>query len=116
MFDPIASAITTPQLVNNLEMVLPSGQPPPAAPDTPKPEIQRIGVEASGQVRLNEQPVTVPVLKSTLERLKSDNPDLAVVVQGADEVDYQNIVGVLDVLRQLDITKVGLATRGEGFP
>ena len=33
-----------------------------------------------------------------------------VVVKGADEVDYQFMVNVLDVLRQLDITKVGLAT------
>ena len=29
---------------------------------------------------------------------------------GADEVDYQNMINVLDVLQQLDITKVGLAT------
>ena len=32
------------------------------------------------------------------------------VVKGADEVDYQNMINVLDVLQQLDITKVGLAT------
>ena len=30
--------------------------------------------------------------------------------KGADETDYQHIVNVLDVLQQLDITKVGLAT------
>jgi biopolymer transport protein ExbD len=33
-----------------------------------------------------------------------------VVVKVADEADYQNLVSVLDVLQQLDITKVGLAT------
>jgi len=33
-----------------------------------------------------------------------------VVVKGADDVNYQNMISVLDVLRQLDITKVGLAT------
>jgi biopolymer transport protein ExbD len=37
---------------------------------------------------------------------------LSVVVKGADAVDYQNMIYVLDVLRQLDITKVGLATEG----
>jgi biopolymer transport protein ExbD len=35
---------------------------------------------------------------------------LSVVVKGADDVNYQNMISVLDVLRQLDITKVGLAT------
>jgi biopolymer transport protein ExbD len=33
------------------------------------------------------------------------------VVKGSDDVDYQSMVNVLDVLRQLDITKVGLATQ-----
>ena len=47
--------------------------------------------------------------------MQSDNPDLSVVVKGADDVDYQNMIYVLDVLRQLDITKVGLATEGAGL-
>jgi biopolymer transport protein ExbD len=34
-----------------------------------------------------------------------------VVVKGADETDYQNMVSVLDVLQQLEITNVGLATQ-----
>jgi biopolymer transport protein ExbD len=34
-----------------------------------------------------------------------------VVVKGSDEVEYQNMVVVLDTLQQLDITKVGLATQ-----
>jgi biopolymer transport protein ExbD len=42
--------------------------------------------------------------------MKSDNPDLSVVVKGAENVDYQNMINVLDVLQQLDITRVGLAT------
>ena len=103
--------ITTPQLVNHLEMALPSGQPPPAATNAPPAAIQRIAVAASGQVTLNDQPVAVPDLKTRLARLKTTDPDLAVVVKGADEVDYQAMVRVLDVLRQLEITKVGLATQ-----
>jgi len=31
-------------------------------------------------------------------------------------VDYQNMINVLDVLRQLDITKVGLATEAQTTP
>ena len=100
--------ITTPQMMNNLEMNLPSGKPPP--PQTEKPKINNIVVDAKGQTFLNDQMVTVAGLKDKLQQLKSDNPDLSVVVRGADEVDYQNMVNVLDVLQQLDITKVGLAT------
>jgi len=100
--------ITTPQMMNNLEMNLPSGKPPP--PQKDKPKINRIAVDAAGQITLNDQPVTLPALKDDLQQLKSDNPDVSVVVKGDDNVDYQNMIGVLDILQQLDITKVGLAT------
>ena len=100
--------ITTPQMMNNLEMTLPSPKPPP--PSQEKPRINKIAVEASGQITLNEQNVTVAELRSGLQSLKASDPDLKVVVKGSDEADYQNMVAVLDVLRQLDITKVGLAT------
>jgi biopolymer transport protein ExbD len=94
--------------MNNLEMTLPSPKPPP--PSKEKPKITKINVAASGQITLNEQNVTVPELKADLQTMKTSDPDLKVVVKGADEADYQNLVSVLDVLQQLDITKVGLAT------
>jgi biopolymer transport protein ExbD len=100
--------ITTPQMMNNLEMNLPSGKPPP--PQKEKPKINHIVVNETGQTFLNDQPVTVAQLRDTLQQLKSETPDLSVVVKGSDNVDYQNMVSVLDVLQQLDITKVGLAT------
>jgi biopolymer transport protein ExbD len=102
--------ITTPQLVNNLEMFLPSSQPPPAKPDAPKPKITKIAVDAQGQTFLSEQPVSVASLKESLQQLKAADPQLGVVVKGSDEVDYQHMIDVLDILQQLEITKVGLAT------
>ena len=101
--------ITTPQLVNNLEINLPSGKPPPAD-NKPKPKPSRIVVSATGQITLNDEAVTVPQLKDKLQVLKTGNPDLGVVLKGSDEVDYQVMVNVMDTLRQLDITKMGLAT------
>ncbi len=98
--------------MNNLEMNLPSGKPPP--PQKEKPKINHINVDAGGQITLNDQPLTLPALKESLQQLKAGNPDLSVVVKGADDVDYQNMVSVLDVLQQLDITKVGLATEETG--
>lgn len=101
--------ITTPQLMNNLEMTLPSGKPPP--PKKEKPRITRIEVDANSHITIDGQPVTVPQLRDKLAALKADNPDLPVVVKGSDDVEYQGMVAVLDTLQQLDITKVGLATQ-----
>ena len=94
--------ITTPQMMNNLEMTLPSGKPPPLQKE--KPKLNHIVVDAKGKTYLNDAVVTVPELKSKLQQLKAADPNLSVVVKGADEVDYQNMISVLDVLQQLDIT------------
>ena len=54
--------------------------------------------------------MTPAQLKEKLTALKAENPDLALVVKGSDEADYQSMVSVLDTLQSLDISKVGLAT------
>ena len=99
--------ITTPQLMNNLEINLPSGQPPK---EKPRVEPVRIEVSAQGQITLDHINVTQPELKTKLAALKAADPELGVVVKGADDTDYQIMVQVLDTLRQLDISKMGMAT------
>ena len=101
--------LTTPQVMNNLEMTLPSGKPQPLKPE-PKPKPNRITVSANGQTSLNGKALALPALKQKLQELKSADPDLRVVVKAEDEAAYQSVVNLLDLLRQLDITKVGLAT------
>jgi biopolymer transport protein ExbD len=100
--------ITTPQLSNDLEMNLPS--PKKTNPPSPPPKINRIGVDAAGRISLNDQSIELPALKQTLASLRASDPETSVVVRGAASVDYQRVIGVLDVLQQVDITKVGLAT------
>ncbi len=99
--------ITTPQLMNSLDMNLPSPKPPKS---DQKPKFTRITIDAKGGVQLNGEFVTLSELKSKLGVLKDSDPDLAVVVKGSDEVEYQRMVSVLNVLQDLDIKKVGLAT------
>src|ERR1700691_2395064 len=82
--------ITTPQMVNSLEMALPSGKPPPANPAAPKPKINRIVVDEKGQVFLNDASVPDGQLKERLRSLKATDPDPKIVVKGADNVDYQS--------------------------
>jgi len=100
--------ITTPQLSNDLEMNLPS--PKKEKPQSPPPKINRIAVDAAGQIFLNDQPMALPALKQILVTMKNADPDTTVVVRGAADVDYQKVIGVLDALQLADITKVGLAT------
>jgi biopolymer transport protein ExbD len=108
--------ITTPQMVNNLEIALPSSQVPPRPPNEKPPVIQRILVDEQGNTFLNDKPLIIPVLRQELTQLKLTDPDPSVVVKAADKTAYQNIINVLDMLRGLEITKVGLATRTTPTP
>src|SRR5581483_10794684 len=90
--------ITTPQMINSLEMALPSGKPPPRNPNEPKPKIHRIVVNEKGQIFLDNEFVAAPDLKEKLRALKKDDPDPKMVVKGEDNVDYQNVITVLDAL------------------
>jgi biopolymer transport protein ExbD len=98
-------------MVNSLEMALPSAKPPPHKPNDPKPKLNRISVDAKGVILLNDEVVPVANLKDKLRTVKASDPDPKFVVKGADDVDYQNMIAVLDALEQLEITKVGLATQ-----
>jgi biopolymer transport protein ExbD len=100
--------ITTPQMMNNLQMSLPSGNPPK---NKDKPKINNIRVEANGDTFLNDQLVTIDQLHDDLVALKEQDPSPNMVVKGADDVDYQHMIAVLDLLQTLDITNMGLATQ-----
>ena len=100
--------ITTPQLSNDLELNLPT--PKKQDKPTPPPKINYVNVDDAGRIFLNRQQMELPRLKESLATMKSADPDLSVVVRGAANVDYQKVVGVLDTLQVLEITKVGLAT------
>jgi biopolymer transport protein ExbD len=100
--------ITTPQLSNDLEMNLPS--PKKEKPPSPPPKINRLNVDVTGKITLNDEEFELPALKQTLVAMKAADPETSVVVKGAPDDDYQRVIGVLDALQQADIAKVGLAT------
>jgi biopolymer transport protein ExbD len=103
--------ITTPQMVNTLEMALPAAKPPPANPNAPKPRVNHIVIGEKGDVFLNDTVVPDGQLMNRLRSLKAEDPDPKIVVKGADNVEYQSMIKVLDALQQLEITKIGLATQ-----
>ena len=99
--------ITTPQLSNDLEMNLPS--PKTNTTPTPPPKMHYVDVAAAGTYALDRATKTLVQLRQELQDLKAAE-DPSIVVRGAGTTDYQKVISVLDVLQQLDITKVGLAT------
>lgn len=69
-----------------------------------------ISVNEAGQVFLDAYPVTLPELEERLRTEKALNPDFPVIVRGDAEVQYHRVVEVLDLLRRLELSQVGLVT------
>jgi biopolymer transport protein ExbD len=69
-----------------------------------------ITVANDGQLYYEAFPVTLEELELKLRQQKAATPDFPVVVKGDQTVQYQRVVAVLDILRKLDLSKVGLVT------
>ncbi|AOJ66203.1 biopolymer transporter ExbD [Burkholderia sp. Bp8963] len=75
-----------------------------------KPKTKAITVADSGQIFLDAYPVTMDELESRLRTEKASNPEFPIVLKGDAAVQYQRVMDVLDLLRRLDLSQVGLVT------
>lgn len=75
-----------------------------------KPQTKAITVSESGQIFLDAYPVTIGELEQRLRTLKASTPEFPIIVKGDSNVQYQKVVDILDLLRRLDLSQVGLVT------
>ncbi|AIO30785.1 biopolymer transporter ExbD [Burkholderia pseudomultivorans] len=75
-----------------------------------KPKTKAITVADSGQIFLDAYPVTMDELESRLRTEKATSPEFPIVLKGDASVQYQRVMDVLDLLRRLDLSQVGLVT------
>ena len=99
--------ITTAPPVNDMDISLPS------AANRPKERPSKanyVTVDNSGKIYLNAVPMDEEQLLRTLVEFRKEDPELNVVVRGDKRIQYQKVIGVLDVLVSANVSKVGLAT------
>jgi len=75
-----------------------------------KPQTQVITVANNGNIYLNAYPVTLSDLEGRLRTQKALTPEFPVVLKGDASVQYQKVMDVLDLLRRLELSQVGLVT------
>ena len=106
--------ITTAPTTNDIDINLPSaGQQ--STQNQAKQDINNVSVATDGTVYFNAEPISLKELEKRLLEFRKQNPDLSVVVRGDETVNYQKVVGVLDVLTRVNVTKIGLATDTAGL-
>lgn len=99
--------ITTTPIVNDLDLTLPTASK--RQKDPPR-KANYVTIEAGGKMFLNKKEVDLPELQQTMISLRTDDPDLNVIVRGDSKTKYKRIREVLDMLQQANVVKVDLAT------
>ena len=82
-----------------------------AANNLARPQTRAITITNDGAVFLDAYPVTLGELSQRLATYKSANPALPVVLKADARTQYLKVTEVLEVIKRLDITEVGLVTQ-----
>ncbi len=70
-----------------------------------------VSLNQQGELFLMEEPVDLNGLKANLKREVGLNPSVKVTVAADGQVAYDQVIGVLDAVKQSGITKVALASQ-----
>jgi biopolymer transport protein ExbD len=70
-----------------------------------------VTVTRDGSIYLDAYPVTPEELEQRMAQYKAANPALPVVFKGDAESPYDKVMLVLEILKRLDITEIGLVTK-----
>jgi biopolymer transport protein ExbD len=103
--------ITTTPIVNDLDLNLPKAA---RKEKEPPRKANYVSVSADGSIFLNRKQVNGDELLEQLIQLRTDDPDLSVIVRGDSKTRYRKIAVVLDALQQANVVKVDLATEPLG--
>ncbi len=82
-----------------------------AANNLARPQTRAVTVTADGAIFLDAYPVTLEELAVSLGQYKAANPALPVVLKGDSRAQYEKVMQVLEVMKKLDITEIGLVTK-----
>lgn len=94
--------------VQGISVTLPKAS---ASPSMAKPRTKAVTITADGRIYLDTAAVTVAELEDRLRRLRAADPNLPVVVKGDAQIQYQKVIEVLDVMKRLQISQLGLVTQ-----
>ena len=106
--------ITTPLMEKSSSLIVPTAKGAEGAVEPS--QVETISIDKDASVTLNQTPLTLDTLEPALEELKNSKPGLAVVIRAHKELSVQKLVDVMDTLKRVGITKIGVVSSEPGTP
>jgi len=79
-------------------------------PVDPQPSVVVVQVLADGSLRINQESVRPDALRDRLEQIFKLRANRTAFVRGENEVEFQVVARVIDVMRAAGVSSVGLMT------
>lgn len=70
-----------------------------------------ISLDEDGQVFLNQAPVEITALKSSIEQQINPGQEAIVIIHGDREANYGRVIEIMDEVRLIEGAKLGMATQ-----
>ncbi|MCS7064172.1 MAG: biopolymer transporter ExbD [Methylacidiphilales bacterium] len=100
--------ITTPLLEQTIPLQLPVATIQPDSQPAPEAPPKTIHLDLQGIIYAENRPVTPSQLEDILIEWKNSDPQVAVVLRADKDTRYQQIVDILDALKNANIKRFGL--------
>lgn len=72
-----------------------------------------VGIDPEGQIFIDDRQVEVSAVRAAIERLRSENPDSAVILQADEKAPSGLLVRVMDQVRQAGVEDMAIAAQPE---
>ena len=105
--------LTAPLLASSIKLDLPKTD---AAKPVDAPQFVTLVVDKTGQVFLNDQPVSPDQLKSRLAQTAVQNPDTELQLRADEAVPYGKVVEVMGVAQKAGLNRIGFVADTPAAP
>ena len=82
-----------------------------ARPMTITPDRRTVTVTADGRTMLDDSPMAIDMIATTLRAQAAGYPDLSVVVNGDAAMSHRDFVAALEAVRSAGVRNIGIGTR-----
>ena len=104
--------ITAPFLAESADLTIPSSKASNEAIDPSK--VFTVAIDKFRMLELDGSPLEREDLLSSIGQLKDQHPRMGVVIKAHNELPVQELVVIMDTLRDAGVSKVGVVTKPSG--
>ena len=105
--------LTAPLMASSIKLDLPKSD---AAKASDVPKFVTLVVDKSGQIFLNDMPITLDALKTSLSQTAAQNPDTEVQLRADQSVPYGKVVELMGAAQKAGLNRIGFVAEAPTAP